>query len=441
MKNKKLLTILGVTTLLVGGMFVNQGTRPVDAATISANTRLYFEPGYSDWKQGNERYAAYFFSSSKNAWANMEDSDSDGIYEVYAPSGSWSNVIFCRKNGANNTNGWDGNQWNQTPDLTYDGSKNLYKFGPTTGWSVYSPAKPKSVLIKGSFWDNWDGELSLLDDDGDGTYSNTLAITDGEYEFKVTEDTKWFGNSGKINNSMSAWVFKTTQGNCKLIATGGNYTFSYNHVLNELSITHTPFTTEEKIERMMTKYYNDDDVTYVRNTVINLTEKAQEELETYFHAKAKQLERTTYFTEDALWMSRGDGEYSYYGSEGGNLTNGTAKEANVVPSYHTAVKNTSMEKYYTTLEDIKDAVGSATWTKSGSVYSSTDATLIQYFLDFTAPCFLNHNDSNANYLGLEKVTIEESGSSLVLKLHVKSGDSGKLVGENNTVLSVATITK
>ena len=98
MKNKKLLTILGVTTLLVGGMFVNQGTRPVDAATISANTRLYFEPGYSDWKLGNERYAAYFYSSSKNAWTNMEDSDSDGIYEATAPSGTWSNVIFCRMN-------------------------------------------------------------------------------------------------------------------------------------------------------------------------------------------------------------------------------------------------------------------------------------------------------------------------------------------------------
>ena len=78
--------------------------------------------------------------------------------------------------------------------------------------------------------------------------ANSFGLMDGGYDLAIT---KWFGNSDKINNSMSAWVFKTTQGNCKLIATGGNYTFSYNHVLNELSITHTPFTTEEKIERIL----------------------------------------------------------------------------------------------------------------------------------------------------------------------------------------------
>ena len=343
MKNKKLLTILGVTTLLVGGMFVNQEAREVSA--LGGRTWSLAGDKLNNWAASDKTYTLKWDSK-------------DERYEI---------VVELTANS----------QFKIVKD---------YSWNVSVGWNGYSTDKGKNEY---------------------------LADAGGNFKVKTT--------------------------NTYLIYMYDNDSANYGFWSGDVGIEVYNYATAE-VQPLVTNYYNLG--TYIRDTTINFNEKAVNEISEYFHAKATQLVRTTYFTKDALWMSRGDGEYSYYGSEGGNLTNGTATEAKVVPpTYHTAVKDTSMEKYYTTLEDIKNAVGSATWTKSGSVYSSTDATLIQYFLDFTAPCFLNHNDTNANYLRLEKVTIEESGSSLVLKLHVNSGDSGKLVGENNTVLSVATITK
>lgn len=85
------------------------------------------------WKKGDERFAAYFYNGSGNAWVSMTDSDSDGIFEVNIPTGYTfgDNVIFCRMNGSTTHNDWN-NKWNQTADLTIptDG-KNLYT---VTSW-------------------------------------------------------------------------------------------------------------------------------------------------------------------------------------------------------------------------------------------------------------------------------------------------------------------
>ena len=48
------------------------------------------------------------------------------------------------------------------------------------------------------------------------------------------------------------------------------------------------------------------------------------------------------------------------------------------------------------------------WTYKNGVYTSVDAVAIQAFLDFTAPCFLNYDATNANYLTLTKVTVQET---------------------------------
>ena len=81
---------------------------------------LYMTPN-SNWKQDNARFAAYFFVGSTTTWADMVDSDGDGIYEVEVPEGSWTNVIFCRMNPNAAENNWN-NKWNQTSDLTISGN-------------------------------------------------------------------------------------------------------------------------------------------------------------------------------------------------------------------------------------------------------------------------------------------------------------------------------
>ena len=96
------------------------------AATITGGTTLYLKPN-SNWLTDGARFAAYLFNGTSGAeWYSMSDCNGDGIYEMKVNSGkSHKNVIFCRMNPGNSTNDWN-QRWNQTGDLTWDDSKNLY---------------------------------------------------------------------------------------------------------------------------------------------------------------------------------------------------------------------------------------------------------------------------------------------------------------------------
>ncbi len=110
------------------------------AANIPAGTKLYLTPN-SNWKADNARFAAYFFNGSGNAWASMTKvAGQTDLYEVAAPSGTWTKVIFCRMNPSASANNWN-NKWNQTGDLIYDGNNNHYKINSGSWdagtWSKY----------------------------------------------------------------------------------------------------------------------------------------------------------------------------------------------------------------------------------------------------------------------------------------------------------------
>ena len=99
---------------------------PVVEPEVTENV-LYLKPN-SNWNQDNARFAAYFFNASGNTWVSATDSDADGIYEVYIPTGyvAGENVIFCRMNPSTTANDWN-NKWNQTGDLVIPtDDKNLY---------------------------------------------------------------------------------------------------------------------------------------------------------------------------------------------------------------------------------------------------------------------------------------------------------------------------
>ena len=110
--------------------------------TMTGGEVLYLKPN-SNWTKDGARFAAYFFGSG-NTWASLEQCPRDaGYYKVTVPSGSWSNVIFCRMNPSATANNWN-NKWNQSGDLVYDGTKNLFTVasgswdGAKTAWSVWS---------------------------------------------------------------------------------------------------------------------------------------------------------------------------------------------------------------------------------------------------------------------------------------------------------------
>ena len=105
-----------------------------------SNSNIIYLVPNSNWKSANQWFAVYFFNNStnKNAWVKMTDDDGDGVFEAVVPSGTWPNVLFCRMNGAYNVLSWDANGkdyvWDQTSDLTFSSSNNLYTVKEGT-WS------------------------------------------------------------------------------------------------------------------------------------------------------------------------------------------------------------------------------------------------------------------------------------------------------------------
>ena len=220
--------------------------------------------------------------------------------------------------------------------------------------------------------------------------------------------------------------------------------------------------TMSSLNNLINEYVHDN--YYQKDTIININNVAQQELASIFHAGVTILDRTTYYTPSALWMSHGaagDGKYSYYGSnEAGDVTSGVAEEALVAPEnikvavkYNTDMPNhpwhskdeKGMDGYYITLKDIVATEGHG-WTFNEGVYSSSSEEVISLCKGFTAPCYLGFNSETQNYVTLDHVEIEEKGENLEIRLYANGENDGIISGsdgltETPEVFSKATITK
>lgn len=139
----KKITLLAVSLLMVITAM---------AADIVGGTKLYLKPN-SNWTQANARFAAYFYGAGGDAWADFSlAADETSIYEAITPEGTWTNVIFCRMNPGTTENNWN-NKWDQTVDLSYDGTKNLFtikdgEWNQAQGvWSQYVVGKPVVEMV------------------------------------------------------------------------------------------------------------------------------------------------------------------------------------------------------------------------------------------------------------------------------------------------------
>lgn len=95
-----------------------------EASFFIEDPYIYLKPN-SNWKADNARFAVYTWAEGVEAtWHDMTDSDGDGIYEVKKASLK-SDIIFCRMSGSSTENNWT-NKWNQTTDLKFDGTNNLF---------------------------------------------------------------------------------------------------------------------------------------------------------------------------------------------------------------------------------------------------------------------------------------------------------------------------
>lgn len=225
------------------------------AATITGGTVLYLKPN-SNWKESNARFAAYFFGNGE-AWVDMKHIGDD-VYVCVSPNKSYSKVIFCRMNPSASANNWN-NKWNQSGNLIWDGSKNLFTVpsgwwdGATTGWSAYTCSwtlAGEPATLFGETWLPGKSENNLVYENN-GIWTKTYpkaSLNKGDIKFKVCKDYSWntsFPASDKIFNIAKDGIYNVT------------FTFDY----KDLSIS---VVTEEVIEPTIA--ITNADVAYIEDS-------------------------------------------------------------------------------------------------------------------------------------------------------------------------------
>ena len=165
------------------------------AANIPAGTKLYLTPN-ENWKMENARFAAYFFGNGE-AWVSMTKVEGEtDLYELTSPSKEFTNVIFCRMNPSASANNWN-NKWNQTADLTYDGSLNHY-------------------TVKEGTWNKGGGTWSIWPIPAEKTYKDiTITVV-----ASATPKIHWWGAGDKLADSN--WEARP-----EMTATGAENTYAY----------------------------------------------------------------------------------------------------------------------------------------------------------------------------------------------------------------------
>ena len=178
---------------------------------------------------------------------NVTDETHDSIYVIFnanttaqtveLPAGSWDVCI-------NGTTAGTATIKTVSGSVKVDGISAMVLVQETSTEEPSSDVAQKSdVALPGSF-NGWN-QSSFMDlTDTDGIVTTTLSLPAGTYEFKVKNGETWLGNNGTITDSTAGaengWEMSGFAGNCKLVASGGAYTFIFNTNTNCLIVTYDP---------------------------------------------------------------------------------------------------------------------------------------------------------------------------------------------------------
>lgn len=305
-------------------------------------------------------------------------------------------------------------------------------------------------------------------DNGSGTAYELTAVSGTKYqkvEIPASNNYIIFVSSG----SVGTWSGQIQTGNLLIPSDGKNLYTATSKSVGSWST----YGAEKDVNEIVSSYYNAG--TYTKKTQIKLSDKGKEEFGEYFIGNV-DLDRTTYFTPNALLMCDYDGNIL---NEEGHINSGygTVTEENLetikeqYPSasvgdmthfkfvdgkakYDYIVKNShknwdeptvaGMEGFYITLKDL--STGSyfdSSWKYiSGDrfEYTVTDSKNDAYLYDFlaiAAPC-LTSSVKNSNYFTIQKLAIDSVGGALKLQIYLNSTNSG-LVNNSDCVLAEAII--
>ena len=199
-----------------------------------------------------------------------------------------------------------------------------------------------------------------------------------------------------------------------------------------------------EVSELFNKYNNEG--SYVKESCIYIdsnNEELKNEVAYLFHGKTLPLlERTTHYSNGRLWMEETN---SGYKTDGSDMVHFKVVDGVDVVDYK--VNGKTLDEYYVSLNDFvnnralakefaNDSIATLldNWSKSGSVYYTNDANVLEAYRLFTAPLWLNTDSSNANYITYSFASIEEVDGTLVMSLLVSSLEIGKLSSDTPTVV-------
>lgn len=131
------------------GGVAKTGAKQTVTVTSQGGTidKVYLVPT-TDWAGSSAWFAAYFFEGSNNTWVKMTYDSATSSYYCSKPTGTYSNVIFCRMNPAKTDLSWD-SKWNKTGDLTIPSDKDTFAVDSVTQWA--EPTKSWQDNLSGSY--------------------------------------------------------------------------------------------------------------------------------------------------------------------------------------------------------------------------------------------------------------------------------------------------
>ncbi len=203
--------------------------------SIPGNNYLYYNSNWYRMFVGGEKvylnvnskwtttyYNAYFFNTAtqKFAWVTGKQL-SDGNYEVTAPQGAWTHIIWLCNTGA--TPSWDNKKY-QTGDLTVPQAGSLYKLSSTTSgaWSTsYTPPATEFTVSV----ETVNGDLGNAEISGNATVEHgssvTLTATPVDEGVSVTWAIKANSGAGSFvdNNAVGNEVKFTPTADTTIVAT------------------------------------------------------------------------------------------------------------------------------------------------------------------------------------------------------------------------------
>ena len=225
----------------------------MNAANLTGGTVLYLKPN-SNWASDNAWFAMYLCNGSSAAeWVKMTLVEGEtNVYTATVPAGkTHKNVIFCRMNKDNTTKLDWSNRWNQSGDLTWDGTNNCcaikdgqWNCGTNVTWSTYTPPVTHTFAKNSTLYVDF---RAITDKKGAnypkaGSVGIDYSANAGGTVIPVTftADVKWAEGAEFIKTEKGGWAsipFKAPAAgqNCAQVAADGkSYTWT---TFSEPSVT------------------------------------------------------------------------------------------------------------------------------------------------------------------------------------------------------------